>query len=89
MGIRTDGVKFCKDCQHCRRFMWVSVALAECRAPEGYTSIDLLTGEKGRAYKYCESHRVSKATEKTCGTEGKWFKERKPIWLRIVQAGAR
>lgn len=74
----TDGVRLCKDCGYARPFMFFNYDLAHCFNPNlGQRRTDGAINST-----FCSIVRDYRG----CGSHGEWFEERKPIWLRVIQA---
>lgn len=72
--------RLCIDCK------WVEMGaggaeLSKCNAPQNYTNTSLITGKPCRDLTFCD---ILRKNRHSCGPEGAWFVERKPIWLRFV-----
>jgi hypothetical protein len=69
-------MKLCKDCKH-----WDGDGeFGKCNAPQNMT-INVITGEPDRRWKYCTIHRDNPfgldLVLRACGSRARWFEPRK------------
>lgn len=83
-------MNLCKDCRWLARGPLESTVtpweLRECKSPVGET-VDPVSGERKTPKRFCDLERQWTGVNH-CGAEGRWFEQRKPFWLRVIDAGA-